>query len=188
MNRMRTPTVIALSAVGSWLVGMGAIGGESMLGLTAEPGPHQLFAISAIAIGMAIVSVGTAVSFSIILAAGGKRTAIRRTAVVLAAFLLLVMAAPALFGYATMDAGDAMAQAALLALIVFLSLIAFPALTIILIQWWAVTRHLDASQSQCLDRASRLIGNALGGRTRPLHTPISGAVGPQTEGRTDVAE
>jgi hypothetical protein len=69
---MRTVGVVAAGAVISFLVAICVLAGEAFLGLVAQPGPHQGFEIVAVMIGMAIVAVGSAIIFSIVLAVGGR--------------------------------------------------------------------------------------------------------------------
>ncbi len=139
---MRALGAVALAAVGTWTMGMVFAGGAVLLGLVVPPGPHVGFAFAAMAVGMALVSIGAAVVFLIVMAAGGKRTAIRWAAIVLMVLLLLVLAAPAIFGFMTTDPTDVADQSALAGLVVFLVMVAVPALAVILIQWWWVARHL----------------------------------------------
>ncbi len=139
---MRTLGAVALAAIVSWVAGMAVAGGAMVLGLVLPPGPDQSFAMAAIAAGLAVAAIGTAIVFLIVLAAGGKRTAIRWAAAVLIVLLLLVLAAPAIFGLMTTDATDVASRSALASLVLFLVVVAVPALAVILIQWWAVARHL----------------------------------------------
>lgn len=143
---MRTFRAVSLAAVISWLVGLAIIGVEAFLGLIAEPGPHQLFAIAAIAIGLAVAAVGTAVVFAIVLALGGRRTALSWSALVLVVLLLLVLSVPAIFGLLTTDSADVEAQAALASLARFLGAVAVAAVAVILIQRWVVVRRLGLAK------------------------------------------
>ncbi len=139
---MRTLGAVALAAIVSWGVAMAFAGGAILLGFVVPPGPHVGFALVAMAAGMAIVAIGTAVVFLIVMAVGGQRTAIRWAAIVLMVILLLVLAAPAIFGALTTDPTDVADESALAQLISFAVLVAVPALAAILIQWWWVARHL----------------------------------------------
>jgi hypothetical protein len=143
---MRTFRAVSLAAIISWAVGVAIIGVEAFLGLVAEPGPHQLFAIAAIAIGLAVAAVGTAVVFGIVLWFGGRRTALRWSALVLVVLLLLVLSAPAIFGLITTDSTDVEAQAALASLTIFLGAVAVAAVAVILTQRWVVVRRLGLAK------------------------------------------
>ncbi len=92
---------------------------------------------------MAIVAVGCSIIFAIVLAAGGRQTAITRTAIALIILLALVLAAPVILGVVTTDPGDIEAEDALGALATFLMVIAVPGLLAILVQWLTIRRHLD---------------------------------------------
>ena len=142
MGRLHTVGVVVLGAITSFLVAMGVLVGFALLGLIAQPGPHQGFEIAAVTIGMAIVAVGCSIIFAIVLAAGGRRTAITRTAITLMVLLALVLAAPAILGLVTTDPQDIEARDALGALAAYLMVIAVPGLLAILVQWWTIQRHL----------------------------------------------
>jgi hypothetical protein len=143
VGRLHTIGAVALGAVISFLVAMGVVAGCAFLGLVAQPGPHQDFEIAAVTIGMAIVAVGCSFIFAIVLAAGGRQTAITRTAIALTILLVLVLAAPAVLGLVTTAPEDIEARDALAALATFLMVIAVPGLLAILVQWWTIRRHLD---------------------------------------------
>lgn len=142
---MRTFRAVSLGAIVGWLVGLAIIGVAAFLGLIAEPGPHQLFAIAAIAIGLAIAAVGTAVVFAIVLALGGKGKAIRWSTIVLVILLVLFLAIPAVFGFLTTDPADLEEQAALAGLVTFLAVIAVAAVPVVLVEWQIVVRRLGLS-------------------------------------------
>ena len=147
MGRLHTIGVVALGAIVSFLVAMGVLAGAMLLGLIAQPGPHQDFEVAAVTIGMAIVALGTAIIFSIVLVAGGRQTAARRTAVVLAVLCVAVLAAPEVFGLATTDPADVAARDDLGLLSIFLIVNGVPGLLTILIQWWIVNRYLFQGRS-----------------------------------------
>ena len=142
VGRLRTIGVVAVGAIMSFLVAMGVLAGASLLGIIAQPGPHQGFEIAAVTIGMAIVALGSAIIFAIVLAVGGRRTAVTRTAIALMVLLALVLAAPAILGLVTTDPGDMEARDALGALAAYLVVIAVPGLLAILVQWWTIRRYL----------------------------------------------
>ena len=143
---MRTAGVVAVGAVISFLVAMGVLTGAALLGLIARPGPHQGFEIAALTIGMAIVAVGSAIIFAIVLAVGGRRKAVTRTAIALIVFLALVLAAPAVLGLVMTDPTDIAAEDALGTLVAFLVVIAVPSPLAILAQWWTIRRYLVRRQ------------------------------------------
>jgi len=147
VDRMRVFAVVALAVVASFLVAMGVLVAAAMLGLVAEAGPHQDFEVAAVTIGMAIVALGTAIIFSIVLVAGGRQTAARRTAVVLAVLCVAVLAAPEVFGLATTDPADVAARDDLGLLSIFLIVNGVPGLLTILVQWWIVNRYLFQGRS-----------------------------------------
>lgn len=136
---MRTLGLVVLGAVVSFMVAMAVLGGAILLGLVAQPGPHQGFELVAVTAAMAIVALGTALILLIVLAAGGRRKAVRRTAVVLAILLVAVLAAPLVFGLATAH-GDPTAEDGLGPLAQFLGGLAVPGVLAIIVQWWIVRR------------------------------------------------
>ena len=142
---MRTVGVVALGAVISFLVAMGVLTGAALLGLIAQPGPHQGFEIAVVTISMAMVAVGSAIIFSIVLAVGGQRKATTRTAIALNVFLALALAAPAILGLVMTDPTDIAAEDSLRILVAFLIVIAVPGLLAILVQWWTIRRYLVRS-------------------------------------------
>lgn len=142
---MRTFLAVSLGAIVAWLVGLAITGVAAFFGLVAEPGPHQLFAIAAIAIGLAIAAVGTAVVFTVVLALGGKGKAMRWSTIVLVILLLLFLAVPAVFGFLTTDPADLQDEAALAGLVTFLAVVAVAAVPLILIEWQIVVRRLGLS-------------------------------------------
>ena len=146
VDRMRVFAVVALAVVASFLVAMSVLVAAAMLGLVAEAGPHQEFEILAVTTGIGITTLGTAVIFAIVLAAGGKQAAIRRSAMVLMALLVLVLAVPEIFGLATADSTDLTATD-LGPLTIFLIVVAIPGLLVILIQWLIIRRHLVRSHN-----------------------------------------
>ena len=142
---MRTFGAVSLAAVIAWLFGVAITGVEAFLGLVAEPGPHQGFAIAAIAVGLAVAAIGTAVVFAIALSLGGKGKALRWSTIVLVILLLLLMSVPPIFGLLTTDPADLQGQAELLSLSSYLGAIAVAALAVILIEWQVVVRRLGLS-------------------------------------------
>ena len=138
---MPTGGVVAVGAVISFPVAMGVLTGAALLGLIAQPGPHQGFEIAAVTIGMATVAVGTAIIFAIVLAVGDRRKAVTRTAIALIVFLALVLAGPAVLGLVMTDPTDIAAEDAFGTLVAFLVVIAVPGLLAILAQWWTIRRY-----------------------------------------------
>lgn len=142
---MRTLGLVVLGAVVSFLVAVAVMGGAILLGLVAEPGPHQGFELAAVMAAMAIVALGTALVLLIVLAAGGRRKAVQRAAVVLALLLVAALAAPLVFGLATAH-GDPTAEDGLGPLAQFLGTLAVPGVLAILVQWWIVQRGIARSE------------------------------------------
>ena len=139
---MRAAGIVVLGGIVSCLIAMVVVVGATLLGLVAQPGPHEQFEFMAVTAAEVIVAFGTALVVAIVLVAGGRQTAIRRTAVVLAVLFVAVLAAPEVFGLATTDPADVAARDDLGSLAIFLIVIGVPGLLTIFIQWWIMRRYL----------------------------------------------
>ena len=142
MGRMRTARVVVLGAMISFLAATVVLAGAALVGLVAQPGPHQGFEIAAETLAMAMVAIGSAIVYAIVLAFGGRRPAVMRTTIALMAFLVLILAAPAILGMATTDPSDLAGEDELRLLVMFLTVLAIPGLLAIVAQWRIIERHL----------------------------------------------
>lgn len=140
---MRTFGVVVAGGIVSYGVAIVAAGIAMLLGLVAQPGPHQQFEIVAVLAGEAAVAIGTAIVLAIVLIAGGRRTAVRRTAIVLAVLFAAALLAPLAIGLATQDSADVMARDEMVQLGIFLAAIGVPGLLAIGTQAWFVGRRLS---------------------------------------------
>jgi hypothetical protein len=139
---MRTAIVVVLGAIVSGLIAVAAVAAAIHQNLIVEIGAHEDFELMAAGLGEMAVAIGSAATFAIVLAVGGAQKAIRRTALVLAALLAAVLAAPEIFALATLDPNDFMQREALGPLAVLLIGIAVPGLLAIFIQQWIIGRYL----------------------------------------------
>ena len=143
---MRAVVTVVLGAVGSGLLAIVLVDGAAQLGIGLQPGPHQEFEFVAVVVAEAIVAVGTALVFTIVLAVGGKRIAIQRTAVTLAILLVVAFAAPEIFAFATSTTDYVTVNASLTQDVPVLTTVAVPGLLTIFIQWWIVRRYVLGSE------------------------------------------
>jgi hypothetical protein len=139
---MRAFGNVILAALVSGLFGAALIAGMVHLNLGIQLGPYQDFEFIAIMMGEVITALGTAVIVAIVLLAGGTQSAIRRTAIVLALFLVTVLAAIEVFGLATQSGAGFSRSNAFAEDAPFLVAVAAPGLLTILIQWWFIRRYL----------------------------------------------
>jgi hypothetical protein len=139
---MRTAIVIVLAAIVSGLVGVAVVAAEVYLNLAVDAGADQEFAFTALVLGEVVVAIGAALTFAIVIAAGGRLRALQRTAIGLAALLVLVLSAPVILGLATSDAEDIMARDALWPLAILLVAATIAGLVAIFVQWWIARRYL----------------------------------------------
>jgi hypothetical protein len=139
---MRTAIVVVLGAIVSGLIAVAAVAAAIHQNLIVEIGPHEDFEMIASGLGEMAVSVGSALAFGIVLATGGARTAVRRTAFVLAALLVVILAAPEVFALVTLNDADFMERDALGPLALLLVGIGAPGLLAIFIQQWIIGRYL----------------------------------------------
>ena len=137
---MRAAGIVVIGGIVSYVVAIAAAGIAMVLGLIAQPGPHQQFEIVAVLAGEGAVAVGTAIVFAIVLIAGGKRTAVRRTAIVLVILFVAALLAPEAIGLANLDSTDVIARDELTQLGIFLAATGVPGLLAILVQTWILAR------------------------------------------------
>ena len=100
-TRVRAVGTIIFSALASGLFGAALIAGMVHLKLGIQLGPYQEFEFIVILVSEAVTALGTAVILAIVLLAGDTESAVRRTAIVLALFLVTVLAVIEVFGLAT---------------------------------------------------------------------------------------
>jgi hypothetical protein len=139
---MRAVIVIVLAAIVSGLVAAAVVTAEVYLNLAVDAGADKEFAFTALVLGEVVVAIGTAVTFAIVVAAGGRLRALQWAAIGLVALLVSVLSAPVILGVATSDAEDIMARDALWPLAILLIAAAVPGLVAIFIQWWIARRYL----------------------------------------------
>ncbi len=143
---MRAVVTVFLGAIGSGLLAIALIAGAAQLGVGLQPGPHEQFEFVAVTVAETIVAVGTALVFTIVLAVGGKRIAIQRTAVTLAILLVVAFAAPEIFGLVTSTSAYVTVSASLTQDVPVLATVAVPGLLTIFVQWWIVRRYVLGSE------------------------------------------
>ena len=139
---MRAVGTIILAALASGLFGGALLAAMVHLKLGIWLGPYPEFEFIATMMGEVITAFGTAVILAIVLFAGGTESAVRRTALVLGLFLVVVLAAGEIFGLAAQGSAGFSRSNAFAEDAPFLVAVAVPGLLTIVIQWWFVHRHV----------------------------------------------
>lgn len=139
-SRARCFAYLSLATAISSAVAAVLVFSAVQMNLGLHAGPHLNVEFILTLIIEAIVAVGSAIVFGVVLVVGGQARALRRSAVCLAALLVAGLASVEVFGQLASGSIDFTKGEAFARDLQLLELIGIPGLVTVVIQWWILRR------------------------------------------------